>query len=206
MDRVLGPVGGRPEAAEAGGGTAAAGAWRAEVQVPDVEGASPAEDGAGGVRQAAGGGVAPHDEAAVEAGAEGRGRSVIREVTPAASPATRRASARPQARGSSAESGASLPSPGAASFDDFKRRWSRFLNKSQLRLCEVVFAETEAKGLPSYETDSRVLAKQLGVTRRYVFDVVSQVEELGFLERERLEEGKRPLGIKLWFFSTPKIR
>ena len=115
-----------------------------------------------------------------------------------------------RARAAKQERGAQDSTPPAedtaVGFEDFSRRWTKFLSKTQLRLCEVIFSETEGKGRASYETSAPELARALKKTKRYTFEVISQLEEKGFIERKKIEESKRPLGIRLWFFSTPKIR
>jgi hypothetical protein len=112
----------------------------------------------------------------------------------------------PAARERGSQDSTSPAEGGAAEFEDFRRRWTKFLSETQMRLCEIIFSETEARGRASYETSSPELALALKKTKRYTFEVLSQLEEKGFIEREKIEESKRPLGIRLWFFSTPKIR
>lgn len=100
----------------------------------------------------------------------------------------------------------SLPSSGAASFEEFERRWNKFMNKTQLHCCEIVFRETVGQGRRCYKTTNPVMALALGVSPRYTLEVLSQVEDLGFIRREELKKGKRSLGIKICFFITPEIR
>lgn len=69
------------------------------------------------------------------------------------------------------------------SFADFSRRWSPILRSGQMSVCRALFELTHAQGLTDCFTSMPKLAAAAGLKERQCYNVVGQLEMLGFIER-----------------------
>lgn len=117
--------------------------------------------------------------------------------------------ARPERRSQAAASVrpprvASLPRAGApADFAEFERRWKPHLKPKQMAVCREIFASTAAVGRESYETTGPKLADAVGVKRRQITNLLIQLEEKGFIERETVKVKKQNKGLLIRFHPIP---
>jgi hypothetical protein len=72
------------------------------------------------------------------------------------------------------------------SFGDFSKRWSPILRSGQMSVCRVLFEMTYAQGLSECFTSMPKLAAAAGLKERQCYNVVSQLEQLGFIDRPEI--------------------
>jgi len=77
----------------------------------------------------------------------------------------------------------SPPSISDSSFQAFVERWKPGLHRGQLKMCGVLFNMTYAVGRTDCETSFSVLMHESGLSRRQSFQVISELEKMGFVER-----------------------
>lgn len=77
---------------------------------------------------------------------------------------------------------ASEPSP-SHTFGDFSKRWSPILRSGQMSICRTLFEMTYALGEIECFTSMPKLAASAGLKERQCYNVVGQLEQLGFIER-----------------------
>lgn len=94
----------------------------------------------------------------------------------AVTPATVIAGVTPPARGASSESQ-------SYTFAEFSRRWSPILRSGQMGICRALFEMTYASGQTECFTSMPKLALAAGIKERQCYNVVGQLELLGFIER-----------------------
>lgn len=71
----------------------------------------------------------------------------------------------------------------AHSFAEFSRRWSPILRSGQMGVCRALFEMTYEKGRDECFTSMPKLAEAAGIKERQCYNVVGQLELLGFIER-----------------------
>lgn len=82
-----------------------------------------------------------------------------------------------------------LESIGEASsitFAEFSRRWSPILRSGQMGVCRALFEMTYEAGLTECFTSMPRLAEAAGLKERQCYNVVGQLELLGFIERPEI--------------------
>jgi hypothetical protein len=93
------------------------------------------------------------------------------------------------------------------SFQAFVDRWKHGLRRGQLKMCEVLFNKTHAIGHTECETSFSVLMHESGLSRRQSFQIISELEQMGFVER--LETPKhitrKGTGSHIRFHLNPKV-
>jgi hypothetical protein len=72
---------------------------------------------------------------------------------------------------------------GEISFGEFSRRWSPILRSGQMSVCRVLFDMTYEAGQTECFTSMPKLAAAAGLKERQCYNVVAQLELLGFIER-----------------------
>jgi len=82
----------------------------------------------------------------------------------------------------SAVTGAAPPS----TFAEFSRRWSPILRSGQMGVCRALFEMTYEAGLTECFTSMPRLAEAAGLKERQCYNVVGQLELLGFIERPEI--------------------
>lgn len=68
-------------------------------------------------------------------------------------------------------------------FAEFSKRWSPILRAGQMGVCRALFEMTYDSGLEECFTSMPKLALAAGIKERQCYNVVSQLELLGFIER-----------------------
>lgn len=81
---------------------------------------------------------------------------------------------------------ASTPLSATQSFSDFSKRWSPILRSGQMSVCRVLFEMTYSLGLTECFTSMPKLAAAAGLKERQCYNVVSQLEQLGFIDRPEI--------------------
>jgi DNA-binding MarR family transcriptional regulator len=127
---------------------------------------------------------------------------------PSGAPQTKRQIARPIEGPKSSLRKPTLNRPQLAMgpFDEFKARWKPFLRKGQLKICEVLYQKTHAVGQSYCSTSFSELSALSGLKIRQCFNIISQLEQMGLVERSRTASGsnKANAGSTLRFHLTPK--
>ncbi len=70
-----------------------------------------------------------------------------------------------------------------STFAEFSKRWSPILRSGQMSVCRTIFEMTHALGQPDCFTSMPKLAQAAGIKERQCYNVVAQLEQLGFIER-----------------------
>jgi len=68
-------------------------------------------------------------------------------------------------------------------FAEFSRRWSPILRSGQMGVCRALFEMTYEQGQTECFTSMPKLAEAAGIKERQCYNVVGQLELLGFIER-----------------------
>jgi hypothetical protein len=84
--------------------------------------------------------------------------------------------------GASQDEGEALP----ITFGEFSRRWSPILRSGQMGVCRALFEMTYEAGLTECFTSMPRLAEAAGLKERQCYNVVGQLELLGFIERPEI--------------------
>ena len=71
-------------------------------------------------------------------------------------------------------------------FAEFSRRWSPILRSGQMGVCRALFEMTYEAGLAECFTSMPRLAEAAGLKERQCYNVVGQLELLGFIERPEI--------------------
>jgi hypothetical protein len=71
-------------------------------------------------------------------------------------------------------------------FAEFSRRWSPILRSGQMGVCRALFELTYEAGLTECFTSMPRLAEAAGLKERQCYNVVGQLELLGFIERPEI--------------------
>lgn len=92
------------------------------------------------------------------------------------------------------------------SFQAFVERWKPGLHRGQLKMCKVLFYKTYAVGRTDCETSFSVLMRESGLSRRQSFQVISELEQMGFVERLTTPKHstRKGTGSHIRFHLTPK--
>lgn len=100
----------------------------------------------------------------------------------------------------------SPPSTSDSSFQAFVERWKPGLHRGQLKMCEVLYNKTYAVGRTDCETSFSVLMRESGLSRRQSFQVISELEKMGFVERLTTPKHctRKGTGSQIRFHLTPK--
>ena len=83
---------------------------------------------------------------------------------------------------SSEVTGEALP----ITFAEFSKRWSPILRSGQMGVCRALFEMTYEVGLTACFTSMPRLAEAAGLKERQCYNVVGQLELLGFIERPEI--------------------
>lgn len=92
-----------------------------------------------------------------------------------------------------------------SSFEDFTARWRHGLRKGQFKICEALYQKTYAIGTTECSTSFAELARLSGLKMRQCFNIISQLEALGFIERKRslATSNKKDQGSTIRFHLLP---
>ena len=91
-----------------------------------------------------------------------------------------------------------------ASFGDFSRRWSPILRSGQMSVCRALFDMTYGAGRTECFTSMPKLAAAARLKERQCYNVVAQLELLGFIERPEIFNTPTKKGTVFRLFLTPQ--
>jgi hypothetical protein len=92
----------------------------------------------------------------------------------------------------------------SSSFGDFSKRWSPILRSGQMSVCRVLFEMTYAVGEAECFTSMPRLAAAAGLKERQCYNVVAQLELLGFIERPEIFNTPTKKGTVFRLFLSPQ--
>jgi hypothetical protein len=84
------------------------------------------------------------------------------------------------------EQAPSVEDPPAYTFAEFSRRWSPILRSGQMGVCRALYEMTYEKGETVCFTSMPKLAEAAGLKERQCYNVIGQLELLGFIERPEI--------------------
>lgn len=90
------------------------------------------------------------------------------------------------------------------SFAEFSRRWSPILRSGQMSVCRVLFEMTFEAGHAECFTSMPKLAAAAGLKERQCYNVVAQLELLGFIERPEIFNTPTKKGTVFRLFLSPQ--
>jgi hypothetical protein len=90
------------------------------------------------------------------------------------------------------------------SFAEFSKRWSPILRSGQMSVCRVLFEMTYEAGLAECFTSMPKLAAAAGLKERQCYNVVAQLELLGFIERPEIFNTPIKKGTVFRLFLSPQ--
>jgi hypothetical protein len=90
------------------------------------------------------------------------------------------------------------------SFGDFSKRWSPILRSGQMSVCRVLFEMTYEVGQSECFTSMPKLAAAAGLKERQCYNVIGQLELLGFIERPEIFNTPTKKGTIFRLFLTPQ--
>ncbi len=107
--------------------------------------------------------------------------------------------------GSVAPQPSTAPSkPTFASFADFSKRWAPILRSGQMSVCRVLFEMTHGVGQLECFTSMPKLAAAAGLKERQCYNVVAQLEQLGFIDRPAIFNTPTKKGTIFRLFLSPR--
>ncbi len=92
----------------------------------------------------------------------------------------------------------------SAYFRDFSKRWSPILRSGQMSVCRVLFEMTYGVGEAECFTSMPKLAAAAGIKERQCYNVVAQLEQLGFIERPEIFNTPNKKGTVFRLFLSPR--
>jgi hypothetical protein len=90
------------------------------------------------------------------------------------------------------------------SFGEFSKRWSPILRSGQMSVCRVLFEMTHAAGQTECFTSMPKLAAAAGLKERQCYNVIAQLELLGFIERPEIFNTPTKKGTVFRLFLSPQ--
>jgi hypothetical protein len=105
---------------------------------------------------------------------------------------------------SGAQTASRLTSSREVSFGDFSKRWSPILRSGQMSVCRVLFELTYELGQTECFTSMPKLAAAAGIKERQCYNVVAQLEQLGFIERPEIFNTPTKKGTVFRLFLSPQ--
>jgi hypothetical protein len=94
---------------------------------------------------------------------------------------------------------------GTISFGSFSKRWAPILRSGQMSVCRVLFEMTHEVGEAECFTSMPKLAAAAGLKERQCYNVVAQLELLGFIERPEIFNTPTKKGTVFRLFLSPQI-
>lgn len=89
-------------------------------------------------------------------------------------------------------------------FADFSRRWSPILRSGQMGVCRALFEMTYEVGQTECFTSMPRLAEAAGLKERQCYNVVAQLELLGFIERPQIFNTPTQKGSVFKLYMEPR--
>jgi hypothetical protein len=98
------------------------------------------------------------------------------------------------------DAGERAPAP----FGEFSKRWAPILRSGQMSVCRVLFEMTHGAGEAECFTSMPKLAAAAGLKERQCYNVVAQLEQLGFVERPDIFNTPTKKGTVFRLFLSPR--
>jgi hypothetical protein len=92
----------------------------------------------------------------------------------------------------------------AYTFAEFSRRWSPILRSGQMGVCRALFEMTYEQGREECFTSMPKLAEAAGLKERQCYNVVGQLELLGFIERPDIFNTPTQKGTVFRLYMEPR--
>jgi hypothetical protein len=92
----------------------------------------------------------------------------------------------------------------ANSFGDFVKRWAPILRPGQMSICKILFEMTFALGQTEYFTSMPKLAAAAGLKERQCYNIITQLELLGFVERPDIYNTSNKKGTVFRLYLSPQ--
>jgi hypothetical protein len=92
----------------------------------------------------------------------------------------------------------------AINFAEFSRRWSPILRSGQMSVCRALFEMTYEVGQTECFTSMPKLAEAAGLKERQCYNVVGQLELLGFIERPEVFNTSTQKGTVFRLYMEPQ--
>lgn len=90
-------------------------------------------------------------------------------------------------------------------FEDFSKRWASILRAGQMSICRVLFEMTYSIGRAECFTSMPKLAAAAGLKERQCYNVVSQLEQLGFIDRPEIYNTPMKKGTVFRLYLSPQL-
>lgn len=130
--------------------------------------------------------------------------SSIREIrTPPEEKATAKASATNTMRPATEAPMETAKGSQTSSFEEFAKKWKRYLYPGQLAVMRTLFELTIARGITECFTRYSEIAAATKMTRRNCINVMNSLVERGFVERLEVRNDATGKGIKLRIHTDP---
>ena len=94
---------------------------------------------------------------------------------------------------------------GSISFGSFSKRWAPILRSGQMSVCRELIEMTHEVGQAEYFTSMPKLAAAAGLKERQCYNVVAQLELLGFIERPEIFNTPTKKGTIFRLFLSPQV-
>jgi hypothetical protein len=94
---------------------------------------------------------------------------------------------------------------GTISFGSFSKRWAPILRSGQMSVCRVLFEMTHEVDQTECFTSMPKLAAAAGLKERQCYNVVAQLELLGFIERPEIFNTPTKKGTIFRLFLSPQV-
>lgn len=94
--------------------------------------------------------------------------------------------------------------PAEVPFADFSKRWSPILRSGQMSVCRALFEMTYGANRAECFTSMPKLAAAAGLKERQCYNVVAQLELLGFIERPEIFNTPTRKGTIFRLFLSPR--
>ena len=96
-------------------------------------------------------------------------------------------------------------SDASKSFEAFEERWAPIMRAGQMSVCRALFNMTHAVGINECFTSMPKLAAASGLKERQCYNVVGQLEKLGFVERPEIFNTPTKKGTVFRLHLSPQI-
>ena len=100
---------------------------------------------------------------------------------------------------------AASPIAAPQAFRDFSKRWSPILRSGQMSVCRVLFEMTHSIGQTECFTSMPKLAAAAGLKERQCYNVVGQLEQLGFIDRPEIYNTPTKKGTVFRLYLSPQL-
>lgn len=91
------------------------------------------------------------------------------------------------------------------SFSDFSKRWAPILRSGQMSVCRVLFEMTYSVGQIECFTSMPKLAAAVGLKERQCYNVINQLEQLGFIYRPEIYNTPTKKGTVFRLHLSPQL-